>query len=206
MKRILLDIWSVDSSTPLWWKTSLKHFAEHTAILMNVSKLFWFSPHPPLATVNTPSLTKIRPRCYFSVWIQCFSHRHHFDTGRSTFSSFPLIQRSKKAVNTEGSRYREGGETLVLLNWEDYDRKIKEFLTQSGASPCNLSTNSHSEKTRKLIQDANHIITGSRISSERRFYIMNYSFPKIYGQIKTHKPGHPISVSILILHTILVDF
>ena len=84
------------------------------------------------------------------------------------------------------------GETLVLLNRDDYDRKIKDFLTQSGASPCNLSINSHSDKTRKLIQGANHIITGSRTSRERRFYIMNYSFPKIYGQIKTHKPGHPI--------------
>jgi len=84
------------------------------------------------------------------------------------------------------------GETLVILTRVQYEQKMVSFLHQSGATTHNYSTKTNNTNTRKLTQDAQYVITGSRERRERQFYIQNPALPKIYGTIKTHKSDFPI--------------
>jgi len=83
------------------------------------------------------------------------------------------------------------GEALIILKKNVYEKKIHDFLLQAGAIPSNLNFNTHNEQVREKIRKAQHLITGS-LKSRERLYVMNPSFPKIYGQVKTHESGYPI--------------
>ena len=80
------------------------------------------------------------------------------------------------------------GESLVILPRADYVNKIQAFLEASGAVVTKYNFTEYNAKTRSKIKNSKYVITEKHDSLLQ----MNASLPKLYGQIKTHKPQNPI--------------
>jgi len=127
--------------------------------------------------------------------------KHHCTNGRliNRLEDRPPSQFTRSFLSIKEKLKRDGlimakadkGEALVLMTKDQYEQKLLDFLHQAGASPMDYKFSIHNESIRGKIRKAQFLITGPQ-KSRKRFYVMNPAFPKIYGQVKTHKSGYPI--------------
>jgi hypothetical protein len=80
------------------------------------------------------------------------------------------------------------GEALVLTTAQDYSKRVHEFFTKAGAKPIRFRIHSYSDELCKLVKKSTSLINIPR----QNLKVMNYSSPKFYGQMKTHRLDRPI--------------
>ena len=80
------------------------------------------------------------------------------------------------------------GETLIIMNRADYNKKVWDFLTQAGAKPIRYAFTDYNEKIRAILEKTS-LIFGS-VGKDLK--VMNASKPRLYGQLKLHKKNQPI--------------
>ena len=76
------------------------------------------------------------------------------------------------------------GETLVILQKDEYDRKMFSFLQNANAKPPQYQLTEHNKKVRSIL-DKPSLVFGSKGDSLK---VMCVDVPRLYGQIKVHKP------------------
>ena len=82
------------------------------------------------------------------------------------------------------------GETLILIERSTYIQKIYDFLEISKAVELKeFSINTFNSKIRLAISSSAYVIPSTQKIS---LYVMCYSTPCLYGQLKTHKSDMPV--------------
>ena len=82
------------------------------------------------------------------------------------------------------------GETLILSQRCEYDRRIYDFLTSANAVvDTTFNPESYKKTIYSVISSASRIIPEEKKDSTRTMCV---STPCLYGQIKTHKEGYPM--------------
>lgn len=82
------------------------------------------------------------------------------------------------------------GNALIVMPRDDYDRKVTDFLQDSGAKPVRFSIESHSKNIRSLIDSSVLVIPTLPLRDSLKK--MSYFTPRLYGQLKLHKADRSI--------------
>jgi len=82
------------------------------------------------------------------------------------------------------------GEILIILNGKDYVDRMMKFLDHSNATLIQFSINSSNETIRTAIRSSTLVIPEE--NKDKSIYMMNFCTPRLYGQLKIHKPDLPI--------------
>ena len=77
---------------------------------------------------------------------------------------------------------------MVILHNQQHVDKIEQFIVASNLTKIKFSLDEYNRKIRKAIKSNPLVIQGD----PERLFVMNYALPRLYGQIKMHKPDNPI--------------
>ena len=80
-------------------------------------------------------------------------------------------------------------EALIILDQATYDKKMLNFLTQSGAKSLRYPFTDYNETMRAMLEKKSTLFNSKTGES---FKVIRVVPPRIYGQVKLHKNDHPI--------------